>query len=74
MHGIEWIGLDRRTTSYHNMSQRHMKTRGPMGLYRSPGFCHFYFLSNYDQRMLRAKYLCIYWAPKGATPFIWTNL
>jgi len=27
-----------------------------------------FFLSNYDQRMLHATYLCIYWAPKGATP------
>jgi len=25
-------------------------------------------LSNYDQRMLHAKYLCIYYAPKGANP------
>jgi len=27
-------------------------------------------LSIYDQRMLHGKYLWIYWAPKGASPFI----
>jgi len=30
------------------------QTRGPMGLYSSPGFCHIYIpLSIYDQRMLQ---------------------
>jgi len=47
-----------------------IQTRGPIGLYRSPGFAIYIPLSNYDQRMLHAKYLSIYWAPKGATPFI----